>query len=81
MARGSYPYMIVIGVVTLAICGFLWTLLDVGVVNITSTATWQNASGPAATGQNRISQIWLYSPVFIVTATGFTWLLSSRRGA
>jgi len=81
MARGSYPYMIVIGVVTLVICGFLWTLLDVGVTNIQATTTWQNASGPAATGQQRISQIWLYSPVFIVTATGFTYLLSARRGA
>jgi hypothetical protein len=73
--------MIVIGLVTLVICGFLWTLLDVGVTNITSTATWQNASGHAATGQQRIAQIWLYSPVFIVTATGFTLLLSARRGA
>lgn len=76
---GSFPYMIVIGAVTVLVCSFLFLVFDAGMEVFMSTEMWNSGGERATEGRETYADLWSLGMLFVVTGTGMSVLLAARR--
>jgi len=78
-SRGSFPYVVLTSVITLAMASFLWALIDYELVRrFTETSIWQDGIPSAMLARHWILLAWnAFLPV-VVLGTGTQLLISAR---